>query len=806
MGQLLRNCRLGLRNIRHAPGFATAAILTLALGIGLATAVFTVANALLVRRLPVRAQDRIVVLAGRSKDLATFPVSIADVRDFARRTHALQTTAYFLYQGAAPASVQEADGRVTRLRRALVSGTFFDVLGTQPVLGRTLRADDDLPGAAPVLVLSYGTWHQRFGGDPHVLGRRVAMYGSGTTYTIVGVMPLGLDFPSGTDFWAPIASSMSAATVSVMSFELIGRLRAGATPAHARDELTAFLQRPDASAFSRRLSGAVHTLPRLILGDTKPALLTFAAAAALLLLIACINVANLLVVRGLARVREMAIRTAIGAGRGQLVAQLLAEHALLAAAGALLGIGVAALAVRTFVAFAPPGVPRLAEIRLDAGGLAGAVAIAFIAMLLFGLAPAIMTTRVELQDVLRSGTRQSHTRSSRLTMEALVIGQVALAVFVLSAAGLIARSLIRLERVDLDIDASHLLIGQLAIRTDHFDTKDKQTALLERLLPAVRAIPGVRDVSPVVAAPFAGPDGWDGRPAAEGQSADEVAANPMFNLDVVSQDYFAALGIPMLEGRGFTEADDAGAPPVVVVSRSTARHYWPHADAIGKRLLNGAGGSTMATVVGVVPDTRYRDLREARGSIYFPLRQSAFPFVPDVLVIRTNAPPATMVPAVRRTIAAIDPGVALVSAAPFATFTERPLAQPRLNTFLLGMFAVAAITLATVGLFGVIATMVRQRSHELGIRLALGATGSDVGRLVMRRGFAIAALGLAVGLGGALLANRLLTVLLYDVSPTDGPTLAAVSVLLLAVTGVATLIPARLGARIDPATALRADG
>jgi predicted permease len=378
-------------------------------------------------------------------------------------------------------------------------------------------------------------------------------------------------------------------------------------------------------------------------------------------------------------------------------------------------------------------------------------------------------------------------------------------VLVLSAAGLIARSLVKLERADLSFEASHLLIGELAFRYDQVDTREKQLALLDRVLPAVRAIPGVRAVSPVVAIPFSGSGGWDGRPASEGQSADEASRNPILNMEVVVPDYFTTFGISVLRGRAFTDADREGAPPVVVVSQSAARHYWPNDDPIGKRLRMGRNLQHTFTVVGVVPDTRYRDLRVARPSIYWPLRQSFFPFAPMTLAMRTNGPPADLVPALRRAIGAIDPSVALASAAPFDTFLDRPLAQPRLNALLLAVFASAAVALAAIGLFGVMATMVRQRTRELGVRMALGATAGDVRRMVMRRGLAIATAGMGVGLAGALGANRLLTAMLYDVSPTDGVTLVAVTGLLLGIATVATGIPARSSTRIDPAIALRVE-
>ncbi|HEX5436316.1 MAG TPA: ABC transporter permease [Gemmatimonadaceae bacterium] len=801
-----RDARIGLRALRRSPAFALVAILTLALGIGLSTAVFTVADAVLLRPLPMRDQARVVALWGqdRKQGFDHYPLGLDDARAFARRSRSLEQVAFASYYGATAVPVRLGD-QITRLHRALVSGGFFQMLGTRPVLGRALGDSDDVRGAAPVLVLSYAAWRQRFGGDPRVLGQQLRMYGSDLVYTVIGVMPQGLDYPRGTDFWAPLIPSTPLDRTSFIALDVIGRLRSGTTPADARGELTAFFARPEAPTPERALHGVAHTLPQLILGDIRPALLAFAAAAGLLLLITCINVANLLLVRGLARMREIAVRSALGAGRAQVVAQLLIENALLAIAGGVLGVAVAAGAVRCFVAFAPAGVPRLDEIHLNAAALAGAVAITGIAMLIFALAPAVMTSRVEPQQVLRSDTRQGASRRSRFATEGLVVGQMALALLVLSAAGLIARSLIKLERAKLSLDPSHLLIGELAIRSDEYGSTAKQTAMLDALLPQLRALPGVLGASPVVAAPFSGSGGWDGAPAAEGETAADRAANPVLNMEVVAPDYFATLGIPILRGRGFTEADREGAQAVVMLSESAARHYWPSDNPIGKRLTMGGGSRQMLTVVGIVPDTRYRNLREARPSIYFPLHQSFFPFAPTTLAIRTSGSAAALVPAIRRVIGETAPGVALVSARPFESYLDGPLAQPRLNALLLAIFAGAALALAAVGLFGVMATMVRQRTRELGVRMALGATATDLRRMVVRRGLVIAGLGVGAGLVGALLANRLLAGLLYDVSPTDGVTLAAVAAALLSVAGVASVIPACAITRIDPVSALRAE-
>jgi predicted permease len=809
MGNLVQNIRVGLRGLRRTPGFTVTAILTLALGIGLAIAVFTVAEAFLLRPLPVRDQARVVVLWGATPDgrFDNFPLLLDDAREFARQVRSLEAVEFFAYGAPWSAAIRDG-GSVYRVRWAPVSGGYFQLLGTAPALGRTLRPEDDVTGAAPVAVLSHGAWQRYFGGDPRVIGRRLVMHESGTAHTVVGVMPRGLDYPRGTEMWAPVIPNSGPLGDHPVYAELniIGRLRRGTTPADARAELSAYFARPGAPALVRDVRGVAHPLTSAILGDVRPAVLAFSAAAGLLLLITCINVANLLFARGLTRVREVAVRSALGAARRHIVGQLVTESALLAIGGGILGMALALFAVDVFVAFAPTGTPRLDEIALNGTSIAGALAITAIVTLLFALAPAIIASRVQLQDALRSGSRQSGaSRGFRRGTEALVVGQVALALLVLSAAGVIARSLTKLERVDLVLEPSRLLIAELAVPSAKFGDAQKHIALLDRLVPRLEAIPGVGGVTPVLTAPFVSAGGVFGQLRAEGQTAEDAVSNPKLIFDVVTPSYFSAFGIPVRRGRAFSDQDREGSLAVVVVSESVARHYWPGEDPIGKRLMARSQGDSAATVVGVVPETRYRDLRDARPTVYFPLRQSEFPVAPMTLAVRATGRSSDLVPTIRRVIRETEPGVEVVSAAPFATFLEKPLAQPRLNALLLGIFAITAVVLAAVGLFGVMAAMVRQRSRELGVRMALGATSARVERLVLGRGMALAVIGVSIGLLGALAANRVLAAMLFEVSPTDALTLALAAITLLVAAALTSMIPARLSTRIEPAISLQAE-
>jgi predicted permease len=802
---MIRQLQVAARGFLRAPGFALTAILTLALGIGLSTAVFTVADALLLRRLPVRDQDRLATLWGERADgtFPNFPLTLAQARDFTRDSRATRGVAYFAYEGASPIAVGDGSD-LLRMRRALVSGNWFDVLGAMPAVGRGLQPTDDVVGAAPVAVISDALWTRQFGRDPGVVGRQFTVLEFNTTYSVVGVMPPGLEYPRGTDFWAPFVPARLKSemdTTAYTAVDLVVRLGPGATLIAVEQELTAFFARTGTSDWLRGLQGTAQPFARAVLGDSRMAILAFALAAGLLLLITCLNVANLLLVRGLTRTREVAVRCALGAARPRIVAHLLAENSLLAAVGGALGVGIAYAAVRGFVAFAPASQPLLDTIDLNATALAGATGITVTALLLSGVVPALATSGSDVQEVLRAGARPSASRRGRIIRETLVAAQVGLAVLVLSAAALMGRSYTKLQGADLAFDPSRVLIAELAVRYDQYPDPAQQLPIIRGLLESLAATPGVHAVSPVVAVPFSGSSGWDGRLGAEGQTPEDAAKNAMSNMEVVTPTYFQTFGIPVLHGRAFGDADRSGAEPVVVISESLARRHWTTETAVGKRVHMGPQS---LTVVGVVPDTRYRELREARATVYFPLAQSFFPYAPTTLAIRTTGSPANLVSVVRRIVSA-RPGIALANASPFNTYLAGPLAQPRLNAFLLALFGAAALVLAAIGVFGIMTTMVQQRTRELGIRMALGATAGIVVGIVMRRAFGIAVVGVVTGVAGALAANRLLASLLYETSPTDAAALATAGALLIGVAAVATFIPARTSARIDPAIALRAD-
>jgi predicted permease len=823
--------RAALRTLRTAPGFAAAVVLTLALGIALATAMGTVARAVAFARFPVRAQDRVVVLWGEqsARRLAHRPLGWRAYERFAAEARGVDATAALDYYGGVPrlfrpAGAAAGDDRPLRLTQAAVSGNLFPLLGVVPALGRTLRPDDDVPGGPGVLVLSHAAWRRDFGGDPRIVGRALWSVERRAPYTVVGVMPPGLDFPRGVDAWTPLLpywAPTGRIDEGLLVVDVIARLAPGATVAQAAAELTTFFRR-EAARGSPAVGDAVgtaRTLATAVVGDARPAFGATAGAAALVLAIACVNVTGLVLVRAARRRRELAVRASVGAGRGRLVAQLVAEHAVLAGLAGVLGAVLAAGLVRAFAALAPADLPRVAEVRVDPALLAAAAGLTALVVLLVGLLPALGASRVDVADVLRGdGRGASGGLGARRTRRALVAAQAALAVVVLAGAGLLGRSFARLRAADLGIAADRLALVQLLPPSEPGQAPgptdaSRWHATLDALVARVAAIPGVRGVAPVAAAPFAGSGGWDIPAEPEGAAAGDSARTPWLNMEVTTADFRAASGVPLLQGRFLSAADREGAPGAVVLSAAAARAMWPDAapapggapDVVGRRVRLGGPRDPLGwrTVVGVVGETRYRDLVAPRPSVYIPYRQ--FPAAPTHLAVRAAGDPAAVVPAVRRAVAEVAPGVLVTRASTMRELVAAPLARPRLLAALLGAFAAAALVLTAVGLYAVAAASAAQRGRELGVRAALGARPGDLRRLVLGEGLGVAAAGAAVGLGAALALSRLVGALLFEVAPVDPATFALVPALLLAVCALACLGPARRAARADPMRTLRAE-
>lgn len=797
-----------LRSLRRRPGFSLLAVVVLGIAIGISTAIASICYAVLIRPLAMREPDRVIALWAESpaRQFTHFPLQFDQYQQFVAGTKTLDQVAAMDYNGVWPRLFEVGD-RGLRLKSIPVSGAFFEVLGASPLLGRTFNVADDLRGGPGVLVLSYAAWQSRFGGDTGILGRSLDLVATGQSVRIIGVMPPAFGYPSGAEGWLPLLPTTTTLGVADprILVHIVGRLESGVPAEAARGELDAFIAAMQDGGFLEGTTAAGRSVAQLLLGDVRPVLRILAAAVVLLLGVACINVANLLLIRGVERARETAVRSALGASTSRLTKELFTEHALLGGAAGVVGMLVAVLAMDFIVALAPAGLPRLSEIRVDLTTFALTFGISVIATLLVGLGPAVWAARREPGLVL--GTSRGGTDSTRVRVvkDVLVVGQVALALLVVASAGLVTRSLVRLLQLDPGMATKPLLVVQLGWPAAKYGDGPRILSLYHQIASTLRDTPGVEGVQPLITTPFAGAGGWDGMLVPEGRGAEELKTVPVLNLEAASPGFFEMIDVPVQQGRGFLDSDRDGAPKVAVISQAAARGLWPGADAVGRRLKFGPEGDEWWTVVGVVGETRYREFLVPRPTIYFPIGQ--WPFgsnAPSMLLIR-SANPVAIVPAVRSVVAAIDPDVIVSEATPMTTLLDAPLAQPRLNALLLAVFAAVILVLAALGLYGVLAWTVRQRTREIGIRMALGAEPRAVRMFVLGRGMRLAAAGAGIGLVAAMATGNVIQALLFEVSPLDPLSLSLAAALLVLVATIAAWVPARRATRIDPASALRAE-
>jgi putative ABC transport system permease protein len=810
-----QDLRLAWVGLRRARAFTGAAVLTLAVGTGGATAVFALIQGVLLRPLPVPEQDRLILAwkALPAAGSAHWPFRAPDVDVIRRESRVLESVAGISYYDHPSPFAAVESGIASSISGASVAGDFFRVLGVEPILGRALNRADDVIGAENVLVITHGLWQRRYGGSRDVIGRRVIV--SDRPFAIVGVMPPNVECPHGVEAWMTLAASASTMTNPAFregvlrDVDLIARLRPGATIEQARSELLGLTSRIEADAPPDAVRGwtpVVHSYEDVVVGDVRPALLLLSCAVGLVLLIASANAANLLLLRGEGRRPELAVRAALGAGPGRLARQLLAESLLLALAAGVVGLAVTWWTLRALVALVPDGLPRVDSVRVDAGVFLFTVAVACLTAALAGLAPALSLARADLVAHLRSGGRGAAGSAARRGRRGLVVAQVALAVTVVAAAGLLTRSLLRLQGVDMGLAGDRLVFVRLALPHGKYADGVRHLQFQKDVVAQLEAAPGIAGATPVHTPPFAGTGGWDAPEfTAEGQGGERAATNPSLNLESIHPSYFATLEVTLVRGRGFTEADRRGAPEVAVVSEDVAARTWPGEDPIGKRVKLGGPGAAdpWRTVVGVARPTRYRELGAPRATLYLPAEQ--FMAAAEMLVLRARSPLTLVAGLVRERVRAVDPDVQVTQVAPFTELLRGPLARPRFNALLVGGFGAVALLLATIGLYAVIAASLRQRHVELGVRMALGATAADLRRLVLGEGLRLAGLGAAIGLVGAVVASGLLRGLLYGVHPLDPATLLAAALLLVGVSAVASYIPARRAARVEPASVLRGE-
>ncbi|HSA54809.1 MAG TPA: ABC transporter permease [Gemmatimonadaceae bacterium] len=792
------------RTLRRAPAFTAVALVTLALGIGATTAIFSAVNGLLLRDLPYRDADAVVRIWGARFDAPdrAGQISVADFLDLRARQRSFTTLGAFAFGGGTYVGPDEA----VPLPGLRVEPQVMQALGIRPYLGRVFTLDD-VSAANPVIILAYGTWQRLLAGDSGIIGRTVNV--SGQARTVVGVLPPAFFFPSAseTEIYTPLdLAALQSDPVRARRFRrlgAVGRLRDEATVEGAQVELVGIMRQLEREMpeTNTNMSVLARSARDAVVGDVRPPLLVLFGASVLVLLIACANVAGMLLSRAVGRRQEIAVRAALGAGRGRLVRQMLTESLVLACCGAVGGILVAIWGSRALGTAARGVLPVAGLVRVDATVLVSALLVTFACGLAFGLVPAMSMSR-ELQAALRGGsTGTTAAAGGHRLRTALVTGQLALSVVLLVGAGLLTRSLLRLQGTDLGYDLDSAFTFEITLAGDRYRTVASHDQFFDALYEGIRALPGVVAAGGSGNLPLRG--GSSASFAIEGQPRPEERL-PEVGYQPVSDEWFAAMRIPLRRGRSFTRADHDSAPGVVILSEGLARTYWPGGDPIGARVRLGPDSTApWGTVVGVVGDVRTGVDGEARPTAYVSARQDHWGGA--AVVVRTTGSPGALLAAVRHVVRGLDPALPIAAAGTLRHAQAQRLADRRLPMQLLSAFALLALALASVGVYGVMAFSVAARSREIGVRMALGARPASVFRMVLRQGIAAGTIGAAIGLAGAIALGRMMAGLLYGVGPVDLPTMVvSVAVLLLVALG-ASLVPARRAVRVDPLTAMRAD-
>jgi predicted permease len=809
LADLRQDLGYAARSLRRTPGFTAVVLLTLALGIGATTAIFSVVRGVLLRPLPYPAPEQLVRLwpSNPGAGMERGALSVPELVDWQEHDGALASVAAYSTIGA---GLVVGDGEPEYARHVYVSRDFFTTLGTPARLGRTFTAREHEDGRNRVVVVSDAFWRQRLAADAAAVGRPLRI--GGEPFTVIGVMPPEFRFPTPeSELWVP-TSVVPESGVPRIRFarwlSVIGRLRPGATQEQARAELTT-LERRLATEYpdSNRgwTSASVQSLRDALVGRVEKGLLVLLGAVALVHAIACANVVNLGLVRAGARARELAVRSAIGAGRTRLVQLLLAESLLLAVVGGGIGVLVAWWGVQGLGALSADFLPRAGEIRVDGAVLGTALIVSLVAGIVVGLLPALRASRAHVPDALRERANSSGRTAQRMRT-ALVAAEVALAVVLVSGAGLMLRSFEQLTSEDPGFEADHALLARFSMYREPGDTTRGYLRRKDQMVERVRALPGVVAAGATTFAPFTDGAGEPAPFAVPGQPDATAGEEPRVLMQPATPGYLRAMGIPLLAGDDVPETvTDSGGLTQAVISARMARRFWPDRSPVGETfLLVGATTREPVRVVGVAGDVRTARLDSVADYMAY-LPQLAMPRVHMSLVIRTAGDPAALIPAVRRAIREIEPNQAILALAPMRDRLGEAAATPRFFTLLVTLFGSLALVLATVGLYGVVSYVVRQREREIGVRVALGATPAEVVRLMLVRSMVPVAIGLAVGLLGAVASTRLLSSLLYEVSPTDPLTLAAVVILLIVAAAIAAYLPARRAAGVDPTVALRSE-
>jgi len=804
IGDLAQDLHYGLRMLVKNPSFTIVAVLALALGIGANSAIFSVVNTVLLRPLPYKNPGRLVMLWEEATHLG-FPKntpSPANFIDWRAQNTVFEAMAAMVERSFNLTGVGEPE----RFDGRRVSANLFDLLGVQPQLGRAFRAEEDKPGSR-VVILSNGLWQHRFGGDPRVIGQAVSL--NGESYTVIGVMPGSFQFPTRRDqLWVPLAfDAKEAASRGNHFLEVIARMKPGVTLQQAQAEMSTIAARlaqqyPEENL---RVGSVVTALQEQVVGDIKPALLVVLGAVGFVLLIACANVANLLLARAAARQKEIALRLALGAGRSRLTRQFLTESVLLAVIGGAVGLLLSIAGLRVLKTFIPDTISQAQAISIDAKVLVFTGLVALVTGIIFGLAPAMQVSHLDINDTLKEGGRDAAggTRGNRIRA-LLVIGEIAVSFVLLMGAGLLINSFMHLRNLHPGFRANHLLTMKIPLSEVKYPDKERRSPFYAEVLRRVQALPGVQSAAVAGNLPLTY-DGDSMPIGIEGRTDPPPDQRPDVILRVVGPGYFSTMGIPLVRGRDFSEQDKADSARVVIVSEKTARHFWPGENPIGKRLKPGSTNRNIPwiEIIGVVKDVRQNDfVSEPKMQMYMPYQQLNS-FAPNALVVRTNVEPLSLAGAVRNAIWAVDKDQPVSNLRSMDEIVSEAVARQRFSMLLLGIFAALAMVLAAVGIYGVMSYSIAQRTREIGLRIALGAQKSDVLKMILRQGLRFVAAGLAIGLAASFVLTRVMASLLFGISATDPATFVSISLVLIAVALLASYIPAVRAMKIDPMLALR---
>ena len=803
-----------IRGLIKSPGFAAASLITLALGIGATSAIFSVVKAVLMTPLPYASPERTVQIFTRWTAFEKTWIADQEVIDFRNMSKTMTAI-------AAWNSGQQnltGDGEPLRIGVGFVTANLFDVLGARPLLGRVMTAEEDVPNGPQVVVLGYPIWQARYGGDPGVIGKTLMI--NDVPVQVIGVMPEGFRLPTDfnddaaepTQMWRPQGWNLQQLSRSHGYFAA-ATLAPGQTAASATEELRAMAKRlTEQGAYPVAMQFTAFAVPleEEIRGGVRPAMWLLMGAVGFLLLIACANVANLLLVRGDARLREMAVRTAIGAAPDRLVRQLLTESIVLALLGAVLGLGFASIGLRILMSVDPTSLPPLAPVRLDGTVVSFTLVLGVITTIVFGLAPALRTLRVNLVESLREGGQATVGGHRQRLRSLLVVAEVTLAVVLVIGAALMVKSLAALGRIDLGFKADHMLTMRVSVPTARYDTPEKVVDFYRQLNEKVRAIPGVESAGFVRVLPLATTigdfgldvDGFEESPGRNAKGDWQIATDGSFE----------AMGSRLMRGRWFTPADTTASQPVAVINETMAKTYWKNPDdAIGGKIRVGMRTNPWATVIGMVADERHNGVTGiVKEKFYIPHTQwhiatGGILVRGGFLVVRTTGDPMAVAGSVRSQVRALDPNIPVANIRPMTDVVSTSLATPRLTGFLMGTFAAIALTLAAVGIYGVLSYLVARRTHEIGIRLAVGADRSQVLTMILKQGLTLAGAGIAAGVIAAFALTRLMQTLLYQVRPSDPETFVLVSLAIVGVAVVASAVPAYRATRVSPLVALRTE-